>query len=89
MRVCAADHLLTDTQAPLWSIETPHIPVPGPILMHTKNALYVADKKLVPTVSLNRLNGVRGTSSVCLPLQDESLYVFPNCKSLWIKAFAK
>ncbi len=33
--------------------------------------------------------GVRGTSSVCLPLQDESLYVFPNCKSLWIKASAK
>ncbi len=33
--------------------------------------------------------GVIGTSSVCLPLQDESLYVFPNCKSLWIKASAK
>ncbi len=33
--------------------------------------------------------GVMGTSSVCLPLQDESLYVFPNCKSLWIKASAK
>ncbi len=33
--------------------------------------------------------GVRGTSSVCLPLQDESLYVFPNCKSLWITASAK
>ncbi len=33
--------------------------------------------------------GVRGTSSVCLPFQDESLYVFPNCKSLWIKASAK
>ncbi len=32
---------------------------------------------------------VRGTSSVCLPLQDESRYVFPNCKSLWIKALAK
>ncbi len=30
--------------------------------------------------------GVTSTSSVCLPLQDESLYVFPNCKSLWIKA---
>ncbi len=24
-----------------------------------------------------------------LPLQDESLYVFPNCKSLWIKVSAK
>ncbi len=33
--------------------------------------------------------GVLGTSSVCLLLQDESLYVFPNCKSLWIKASAK
>ncbi len=33
--------------------------------------------------------GVRGTSSVCLPLQDESLYVLTNCKSLWIKASAK
>ncbi len=33
--------------------------------------------------------GVRGTSSVCLPLLDESLIVFPNCKSLWIKASAK
>ncbi len=30
-----------------------------------------------------------GTSSVWLPLQDESLYVFPNCKSLWIKTSAK
>ncbi len=29
------------------------------------------------------------TSSVWLPLKDESLYVFPNCKSLWIKASAK
>ncbi len=33
--------------------------------------------------------GVMGTSSVCLPLQDESLHVFPNCKSLWINASAK
>ncbi len=33
--------------------------------------------------------GVMGTSSVCLPLQDESLYVLPNCKSLWIKVSAK
>ncbi len=33
--------------------------------------------------------GVMGTSSVCLPLYDESLHVFPNCKSLWIKASAK
>ncbi len=33
--------------------------------------------------------GVTGTSSVCLPLQDESLHVFPNFKLLWIKAFAK
>ncbi len=33
--------------------------------------------------------GVMSTSSVWLPLQDESLYVFPNCKSLWIKASAK
>ncbi len=33
--------------------------------------------------------GVTSTSSVCLPLQDESLYVFPNCKSLWIKSSAK
>ncbi len=33
--------------------------------------------------------GVTSTSSVCLPLQDESLYVFPNCKSLWIKVSAK
>ncbi len=32
---------------------------------------------------------VTSTSSVSLPLQDESLYVFPNCKSLWIKASAK
>ncbi len=32
---------------------------------------------------------VTSTSSVWLPLQDESLYVFPNCKSLWIKASAK
>ncbi len=30
--------------------------------------------------------GVTSTSSVCLPLQNESLYVFHNCKSLWIKA---
>ncbi len=28
--------------------------------------------------------GVTSTSSVWLPLQDESLHVFPNCKSLWI-----
>ncbi len=33
--------------------------------------------------------GVTSTSSVWLPLQDESLYVFPNCKSLWIKVSAK
>ncbi len=33
--------------------------------------------------------GVTSTSSVWLPLQDESLYVLPNCKSLWIKASAK
>ncbi len=33
--------------------------------------------------------GVTNTSSVWLPLQDESLYVFPNCKSLWIKESAK
>ncbi len=33
--------------------------------------------------------GVMSTSSVCLPLQDESLYILPNCKSLWIKASAK
>ncbi len=33
--------------------------------------------------------GVTSTSSVWLPLQDESLYVFPDCKSLWIKAYAK
>ncbi len=33
--------------------------------------------------------GVTSTSSVCLPLQDESHYVFPNCKSLWIKTSAK
>ncbi len=33
--------------------------------------------------------GVTSTSSVWLLLQDESLYVFPNCKSLWIKASAK
>ncbi len=33
--------------------------------------------------------GVIGTCSVCLPLQDYSLYVLPNCKSLWIKASAK
>ncbi len=26
---------------------------------------------------------------VCLLLQDESLYVFPNCKSLWTEASAK
>ncbi len=32
---------------------------------------------------------VMGTSSVCLPLQDESLFAFPNCKLLWIKASAK
>ncbi len=30
-----------------------------------------------------------GSLSIWLPLQDESLYVFPNCKSLWIKASAK
>ncbi len=33
--------------------------------------------------------GVTSTSSVCLTLRDESLYVFPNCKLLWIKASAK
>ncbi len=33
--------------------------------------------------------GVTSTSSVWLPLQDELLYVFPNCKSLWIKASAE
>ncbi len=33
--------------------------------------------------------GVIATSSVCLPLQNESLYVFPNYKLLWIKASAK
>ncbi len=33
--------------------------------------------------------GVTSTYSVWLPLQDESIYVFPNCKSLWIKASAK
>ncbi len=33
--------------------------------------------------------GVTSTSSVWLPLQDESIYVFPSCKSLWIKASAK
>ncbi len=33
--------------------------------------------------------GVTSTSSVWLPRQDESLYVFPNCKLLWIKASAK
>ncbi len=29
------------------------------------------------------------TCSVCLLIQDELLFVFPNCKSLWIKASAK
>ncbi len=29
------------------------------------------------------------TCSVWLPLQDQSLYVFPNCKLLWIKVSAK
>ncbi len=33
--------------------------------------------------------GVTSTSSASLPLQDESLHVFPNVKSLWIKASAK
>ncbi len=33
--------------------------------------------------------GVTSTFSVCLPIQDASLYVFPNCKSLWIKASTK
>ncbi len=33
--------------------------------------------------------GVTSTSSVGLPLQDKSRYVFPNCKSLWKKASAK
>ncbi len=32
---------------------------------------------------------VTSTSSVWLPLQDELLYVFPNCKSLRLKASAK
>ncbi len=33
--------------------------------------------------------GVTSSSSVWLPLQDESLYVFPNRKTFWIKATAK
>ncbi len=33
--------------------------------------------------------GVTSTSCVCLPHQDESLHVFPNCMSLWKKASAK
>ncbi len=33
--------------------------------------------------------GITSTSSVCLPLQDELLHVFSNCKSFWIKASAK
>ncbi len=33
--------------------------------------------------------GIMSTSSLCLPLQDESLYVFSNCKLLWIKTSAK
>lgn len=36
MRVCTADHLLADKQVPLWSIETPHVPVPGPTLITHK-----------------------------------------------------
>ncbi len=51
------------------------------IFLYFLASLYLFEQKL-------RL-GVIGTSSVCLPLQDESLYVFPNCKSLWIKASAK
>ncbi len=52
-------------------------------------------KKLSPSLASSYLFeqclrlGVTSTSSVCLPLQVESLYVFPNCKLLWIKAAAK
>ncbi len=54
-------------------------------------SLYIS---LLPLASLYLFEqwlrlGVTSTSSVWLPLQDESLYVFPNCKSLWIKASAK
>ncbi len=48
---------------------------------------------LLPLLYCTYLNNawdfVLGALPVCLPLQDESLYVFPNCKSLWIKASAK
>ncbi len=49
---------------------------------------------LLPLLACTYLNnarklGVTSTSSVCLPLQDESHYVFPYCRSLWIKASAK
>ncbi len=46
-------------------------------------------KKTMTEQWLEQWLGVTSTSSVWLPLQDESLYVFPNCKSLWIKASAK
>ncbi len=67
-------------------------------LHHKKKYIYISSSFSLPfSTSIASLYlfeqclrlGIRGTSSVCLPLQDESLYVFPNCKSLWIKASAK
>ncbi len=65
--------------------------------IHPPSALtfFCAIQKTTPWTSrrvvlvwCQRRLATNGTSSVCLPLQDESLHVFPNCKSLWIKASA-
>ncbi len=53
-------------------------------------SLYLSLLPLLACTYLNNwLDLVYEHFSVWLPLQDESLYVFPNCKSLWIKASAK
>ncbi len=63
-------------------------------LYHKKNISYFSLSFSPSLASLNLFEqclrrGVMSTSSVCLPLQDELLYVFPNCNSLWMKVSAK
>ncbi len=58
-----------------------------------KKNLYLSPYLFLPLLACTYLNNawdlVTSTYSVWLPLQDESLYVFHNCKSLWIKVSAK
>ncbi len=57
-----------------------------------KKKIYIIILSLLPLLACTYLNNIWDLvlgALVCLPLKDESLYVFPNCTSLWIKVSAK